>query len=183
MKKLHLVLTVGMLTITSCQPKKLDKKMAESMILEKNHYPKIIDYDVFRNDPVHAYTILKSGLVEKGYVKVLERKRIGDTASTVSFTAAAKPFLLPTPEEDKVVSHIQRVKIGEANFGGIKEISIMSSGNKAVVSYYTIQNKNVFAAVRKNPISDTIIHQSYFIREDSRWKIMDKKNELEFLAF
>jgi hypothetical protein len=148
MKKLPYILTVTILTMTGCQPKTLDEKLATTLIKEKNHYPTIVDYDVFCDDPEYAYTIFKSGLIEKGFVKVLQSKKFGDTTSFVSFTAGAKPYLLPTPTDDKI-SKIQRVKIADEEFGAIAIIRIMNSGNKAVVAYYTIRKKNVLLLLLK----------------------------------
>jgi hypothetical protein len=182
MKKLSCILTLVILILTGCQPKTLDEKLATALILEKNHYPIIVDHDIFCDDPAHAYTILKSGLVEKGFVKVLQSKKFGDTTVFVSFTAAAKPYLLSTPASDKI-SKIQRVKVADEVFGAIKEIRIMSSGNKAIVEYTTIRKKNIFAAAIKNGLKDTLNHQVYFIRADNGWQLLDKKSEIEFLSF
>ncbi|MCC9073511.1 hypothetical protein LNQ49_18195 [Flavobacterium sp. F-65] len=182
MKKLSCIWTLLILIITGCQPKKLDEKLATALILEKNHYPTIVDHDIYCNDPAHAYTIFKSGLVEKGFVKVLQNKKFGDTISFVSFTSAAKPYLLPTPLADKI-SKIQRVKVADEEFGAIKGIRIMSSGNKAIVEYTTIRKKNIFAAVIKNGLKDTLTHEVYFIRTDDGWQLMDKKSEIEFLSY
>ncbi|RUT68505.1 hypothetical protein D0817_20465 [Flavobacterium cupreum] len=182
MKKLSYILTIVILIITSCQPKKLDEKLAATLILEKNHYPAIVDHDIFCGDPAHANTIFKSGLVEKGFVKVLQTRKFGDTTSFVSFTSAAKPYLLPTPTSDKI-SKIQRVKVADEVFGSITAIRIMSSGNKAIVEYITIRKKNIFAAAIKNGLKDTLTHEVYFIRNEDGWKLLDKKSEIEFLSF
>ncbi|MCV9926303.1 hypothetical protein OIU83_01460 [Flavobacterium sp. LS1R49] len=182
MKKLPFILTAVILIITSCQPKKLDEKLATELIIDKKRYPKIVDHDIFCNDPAHAYTIFKSGLVEKGFVKVLQSKKFGDTTSFVSFTSAAKPYLLPTTADDKI-SKIQRVKVANEEFGAIGAIRIMSSGNKAIVEYTTIRRKNDFAAAMKNGLRDTVNHEAYFLRTDDGWQLMDKKSEIEFLSY
>ena len=182
MKKLTYILTIVILIITSCQPKKLDEKLATTLILEKKHYPSIVEHDIFCGDPAHAYTIFKSGLVEKGFVKVLQLKKFGDTTSYVSFTPVAKPYLLPTTASDKI-SKIQRVKVADEEFGSITAIRIMSSGNKAVVEYITIRRKNVFAAAIRNGLKDTLNHEVYFIRIDDGWQLLDKKSEIEFLSY
>ncbi|MFH6936367.1 hypothetical protein [Flavobacterium sp. FlaQc-30] len=182
MKNLLCILTVMILIITGCQPEKLDEKLAATLILEKNHYPTIVYHDIFCGDPTHAYTIFKSGLVEKGFVKVLQTRKFGDTTSFVSFTAAAKPYLLPTPADDKM-SKIQRVKVADEEFGAIKGLRIMSSDNKAIVEYTTIRRKNVFAAAMKNGLKDTLHHEVYFIRNHDGWQLMDKKSEIEFLSY
>ncbi|WP_348823358.1 hypothetical protein [Flavobacterium aestuarii] len=181
MKKLLCILAVSIM-ITGCHTRTLDEESATALILEKNHYPKIVDHDIFCNDPVHAYTIFKSGLIKQGFVKVLQSKKFGDTIPFVSFTAAAKPYLLPTPPEDKIYK-IQRVKIADEEFGAIAAIRIMSSGTKAIVTYSTIRRKNVFAKAVKNGVKDTLKHEIYFIQTDDGWRIMDKKSEIEFLAF
>ncbi|MFV8354905.1 hypothetical protein ACNQGB_01815 [Flavobacterium sp. XS1P32] len=182
MKKLSYILTVVILLITGCQLKTLDEKLATALIIEKNHYPTIVDHDIFCNDPVHAYTIFKSGLVEKGLVKVLQSKKFGDTTSFVSFTDAAKPYLLPTSKGDKRYK-IQRVKIANEEFSAIAAIRIMSSDNKAIVTYNTVLRKNVFAVAVKNGLQDTLNHEVYFIRTNDGWQLMDKKSEIEFLSF
>ncbi|RKR08890.1 hypothetical protein C8C83_0485 [Flavobacterium sp. 90] len=182
MKNLSYILATMILIITGCQPKKLDEKLATALILEKNHYPTIVDHDIFCGDPTHAYTIFKSGLVEKGFVKVLQTKKFGDTTAFVSFTPAARPYLLPTPAADKK-HKIQRVKVADEEFGAIVAIRIMSSGNKAIVEYTTIRKKNVFAAAIKNGLKDTLIHEVYFILADEGWRLLDKKSEIEFLSF
>lgn len=182
MKKLPCILTTAILLITGCHPKKLDEKLAAELIIEKNHYPTTVDHDIFCNDPEHAYTIFKSGLIEKGFVKVLQSKKLGDTTSFVSFTAAAKPYLLPTPKDDKIYK-IQRVKVADEEFGGITAIRIMSSGNKAIITYNTVCKKNVFATAMKNGLRDTLNHEVYFILTDDGWLLMDKKSEIEFLSF
>lgn len=182
MKKLSYILTLIILIVAACQPKKLDEKLATALILKKNHYPAIVHHDIFCGDPTHAYVIFKSGLVEKGFVKVLQTRKFGDTTAFVSFTAAAKPYLLPTPAADKK-HKIQRVKAADEEFGAIKEIRIMSSGNKAIAAYTTILRKNVFAAAIKNGLKDTLNHEVYFIRADDGWKLMDKKSEIEFLSY
>lgn len=182
MKKLPYILATVILIITSCQPKKLDEKLATALILEKNHYPTIVDHDIFCGDPAHAYTIFKSGLVEKGFVKVLQTRKFADTTAFVSFTSAAKPYLLPTPAADKI-SKIQCVKVADEEFGAIVAIRIMNSGNKAIVEYTTIRKKNVFAAAIKNGLKDTLSHEVYFIRADDGWLLLDKKSEIEFLSY
>lgn len=182
MKKLSYILTTVILIITGCHPKKLDEKLATALILEKKHYPTIVHHDIFCGDPAHAYTIFKSGLVEKGFVKVLQTRKFGDTTAFVSFTPAAKPYLLPTTASDKK-HKIQRVKVADEEFGAIKAIRIMSSGNKAIVEYTTIRRKNVFAVAIKNGLKDTLNHEVYFIRNDNGWKLMDKKSEIEFLSY
>jgi hypothetical protein len=182
MKKLPYTLTILILIITGCHPKKLDEKLATALILEKKHYPTIVHHDIFCGDPTHAYIIFKSGLVEKGFVKVLQSKKFGDTTAFVSFTTAAKPYLLHTPADDKT-SKIQRVKVADEEFGAIKEIRMMSSDNKAIVEYTTIRRKNVFAASIKNGLKDTLSHEVYFILADDGWRLLDKKAEIEFLSF
>lgn len=182
MKKLPYILNAIILLTTGCQPKKLDEKLATALIKEEYHYPKIVDYDIFCDDPAHAYTIFKSELVEKGFVKVLQTKKFGDTTSFVSFTVAAKPYLLPTPAVDKK-HKIQRVKVANEEFGAIEAIRIMSSGNKAIVEYTTIRRRNVFASAIKNGLKDTVSHEIYFIRTDDGWLLMDKKSEIEFLSY
>jgi hypothetical protein len=182
MKKLSYILTTVILMFAGCQSITLDEKLATALILEKYHYPIIVDHDIFCGDPAHAYTILKSGLVEKGFVKILQTKKFGDTTAFVSFTPAAKPYLLPTPATDKK-HKIQRVKVADEEFGSIEAIRIMNSGNRAIVKYTTIRKKNIFATAIKNGLKDTLTHEIYFIRTDDGWLLMHKTPEIEFLFY
>lgn len=181
MKKIPNILATVILVITGCSTKTLDEQTAREIIIKEYNLPRIIDHDIFCNDPTHAYTILKSGLVEKGFVKVLQSKKFDDTTSFVSFTSAAKQYLLTTPKDDKT-SKIQRVKVGDEEFDKIKDIRIMSSENKAIVTYSVIRKKSIFAAAMKNPMSDTVTRKVFFIRTSDGWQLT-KKSEIEFLAF
>jgi hypothetical protein len=182
MKKLPYFLNAIILLMTGCQPKRLDEKLAIALIKEEYHYPKIVDHYIFCDDPLHAYTIFKSGLVEKGFVEVLHSKKFGDTTAFVSFTAAAKPYLLSTPAADKKYK-IQRVKVADEEFGSIEAIRIMNYGNRAIVKYTTIRKKNIFATAIKNGLKDTLTQEIYFIRTDDGWLLMHKTPEIEFLSY
>jgi hypothetical protein len=72
-----------------------------------------MDYYIFCGDPEHAYRVLKSGLEEKGLVVVDRTQKLMDVGKPlVHFTAAAKPYLLPTSKED-TESDIQKIKIAD----------------------------------------------------------------------
>lgn len=182
MKKIPKIISATViLLITGCSSKTLDEQTAREIISKEYGYPRLIDHDIFCNDPAHAYTLLNSGLVEKGLVKVLKSKKFGDSTSIISFTSAAKPYLLPTPKEDKTYK-IQRVKVADEKFGEIKDIRIMTSGNKAIVTYSRIRKKSIFSAAMKKPLSDTLTSKVYFVRTSEGWQLT-KNPEIEFLAF
>lgn len=181
MKKLSYFFIAVIIMTPGCTTKTLDEPTAIEVISKDYPYPRIVDHDIFCGDPTHAYKILQAGLEAKGLVTILQIRKFGDTTSFVKFTNAAKPYLLPTPKEDRI-HKIQRVKVADEEFGAIKNIAIMSSKNKAIVSYTVIRKKTVFADAMKNPMSDTLQRKAYFIRTDDGWQTT-KNSELDFLAF
>ncbi|MFE3872221.1 hypothetical protein ACFX5F_13410 [Flavobacterium sp. ZS1P70] len=78
MKKLSCILTVVIITITSCTNKTLDEKTAIELIKKEYQYPRILDYDIYRSDPEHARKVLNSGLEEKGMVTVQRTQKLKD---------------------------------------------------------------------------------------------------------
>lgn len=182
MKKLPYILTVTIILMTGCNMNKLDQKTATELIIKKHQYPRVMDHYVFRGDPEHALMILKSGLEQKGLVVVQRTQKLMDAGKPlVDFTAAAKPYLLPTSKED-IESHIQKVKIADEAFDAIKEIRIMSSGKKAIVTYSTVRKNTVFASVLKKSLPQTAEYTVYFVLTEDGWQLINK-SDIEFIAF
>lgn len=182
MKKLPYILTAAIILMIGCSSKKLDQEMAIELIKKEYQYPKVLDYDVFCSDPEHARKILKAGLEEKGLVIVQRTQKLKDIGKPlIQFTKAARSYFLPTSEEDKEY-HIQKVKIADEEFDSIKEITIASSGKKAIVKYTTMRKNTVFASLLKNDLSTTKQNEAYFLLTENGWKIV-KKSDFEFIEF
>lgn len=176
MKKLSILLMTLSFIALGCNSKSLNEKSATEQIIKKYQYPKIVDYEIFCGDPVHAKRILDSGLEEKGLVKVVRVQTFKDLGKPlIYFTDLAKPYLMETPEVDRE-HKIQRVKIGVLRFGGIIKILADSSNkNVAVVEYTTILEKNSFAVLWMTlPIKQ--IEKAYFLMTDDGWQLIDKKD-------
>lgn len=180
MKKLPYILTVAIILMTGCTTNKLDQKTATELINKKYQYSKVLDYDIYCSDPEHARKVLKAGLEEKGLVIVKRRQKLEDIGNPlIQFTDSAKPYLLPTSENEQKLN-IQKVKIAEEDFDKIKEIKIASSGKKAIVEYSTIRKNTVFASLLKNGLVTTKQHKVYFSLTESGWQIVNK-SDVEFM--
>ncbi|MFV8466969.1 hypothetical protein [Flavobacterium sp. LB1P62] len=176
MKKLSYILTVVIITITSCTNKTLDEKTAIELIKKEYHYPRVLDYDIYRSDPEHARKVLKSGLEEKGMVTVQRTQKLKDIGEPlIHFTDAANPYFLPTSEDDKK-SNIQKVKIAVEGFGAIKEIMILNSGKMAIVEYSTVRNNTVFGSLLRKGSSRIKQHKAHFLLMENGWRIMSKSD-------
>jgi hypothetical protein len=180
MKRLTYILTVVIITMTSCTIEPLDQKMAMELLIKEYQYPQVLDYDIYCSDPEHAKMVLKSGLEEMGLVTVKRTQKLKDIGTPlIHFTANAKPYFLPTSEDDKK-SNIQKVKIADEEFGAIMEIKILNSGDKAIVSYTTMRNKTIFGTLLRKATSTTKPYKAYFILTESGWQIV-KKSDIDLL--
>lgn len=176
MKKLPYILTVAIITMTGCNTKKLDEKMAIELINNEYQYPQVLDHDIYCSDPVHARKVLKAGLEEKGLVIVQRTQKLKDIGKPLMhFTDAAKPYFLPTSEDDKKIN-IQKVKIADENFDKIKEIKIWNSGKMAIVEYSTVRNNTIFGSLLRKGSSTIKEHKAYFILMENGWQIMNKSD-------
>lgn len=180
MKRLTYILTVVIITMNSCTIEPLDQKMAMELLIKEYQYPQVLDYDIYCSDPEHAKMVLKSGLEEMGLVTVKRTQKLKDIGTPlIRFTANAKPYFLPTSEDDKK-SNIQKVKIADEEFGAIMEIKILNSGDKEIVSYTTMRNKTIFGTLLRKATSTTKPYKAYFILTESRWQIV-KKSDIDSL--
>jgi hypothetical protein len=176
MKKLSYILTVVIITITSCTNKTLDEKTAIELIKKEYHYPRVLDYNIYCSDPAHARKVLQAGLEEKGMVTVQRTQKLKDIGKPlIHFTDAAKPYFLPTSEDDKK-SNIQKVKIADEKFGKIKEIKIWNSGKMAIVEYTTVRNNTIFGTLLRKGSSTIKEHKAYFVLMENGWQVMNKSD-------
>ena len=180
MKRLTYILTVVIITMTSCTIEPLDEKMAMELLLKEYQYPQVLDYDIYCSDPEHAKMVLKSGLEEMGLVTVKRTQKLKDFGTLlIHFKANAKPYFLPTSEDD-IKSNIQKVKIADEEFGAILEIKILNSGDKAIVSYTAMRNKTIFGTLLRKATSTRKPYKAYFILTESGWQIV-KKSDIDLL--
>ncbi|RKR05172.1 hypothetical protein C8C83_4505 [Flavobacterium sp. 90] len=176
MKKAVKILLALTFILTGCNSKGLDNKTAEDLIIQKYKYPKIVYYDVFCGDPVHARRAIDEGLEEKGLVTVDRTQKFKDIGNPlIHFTDSAKPYLLETPEEDKKYN-IQRVKIADERFGEITRI-LSNTSNKeiTIVEYTIVRDKNDFGPLWKN-LDNKSKRKEYFYFTDEGWQIIDKSD-------
>jgi hypothetical protein len=90
MKRLIYILTVVIITMTSCTTEPLDEKMAMELLIKAYQYPQVLDYDIYCSDPEHAKMVLKSGLEEMGLVTVKRTQKLKDIGTPlIHFTANA----------------------------------------------------------------------------------------------
>jgi hypothetical protein len=161
--------------ITSCSNSLTRKKAFE--LLNEN-YPKKLYYQIFTADQDYAANVKRAGLIKDGLITI-------DTNATfpnkcIFFTDNAKDLLVPTPEDEKELRAIQRVKVGEWKLKEITGINL--SENKATVEYvHEISNITPFAKLYKNPpkVGETRKEVAYFIKYDDGWRL-DKTNGLDF---
>lgn len=172
MKKLSILLMTLSFIALGCNSKSLNEKTATEQIIKKYQYPKIVDYEIFCGDPVHAKRILDSGLEEKGLVKIVRVQTFKDLGKPlIYFTDLAKPYLLETPEADRE-HKIQKVKIGMQDFDGITTIVADSNKKIAIVEYNTIRKMNVFGVLMKD-LAIKKKEKAYFLLSDDGWQIID----------
>lgn len=175
MKKLFLIILIAGL-LAGCSSKELSREDASRIIKQEMHYPKVVDYDIFCSDPVHARKVIDAGLEEKGLVTVQRTQKLKDIGKPlVSFTEKAKPNLLPTPEKDKKYE-IQKVKIADEEFVNVTGIQ-MSEGGKTAVAEYTTAYKNVsdFAVLINRNYNQPDTSKAYFALYDDGWRLERKK--------
>lgn len=169
MKNTNYLLVMLCILILGCKDKNLDAAKATELIMEEKEFPKILDHDIFCGDPAHAKRMLDAGFEEKGFVSIMHVRTLNDIGKPfITFKHAAKPYLLPTPPEDRNYK-IQKVKIGTEEFDKVLDVSISSDGKKAIATYSTNWRTNIFAELR-NGIPKRKEHKAYFILTDQGWK-------------
>jgi hypothetical protein len=174
MKKLTIIFLIATI-LGGCNSKKeLSKEEASKIIKQDNQYPRVIDYEIYCSDPVYAKKVIDAGLEQQGLVTVQHNQQVKDVGKPlIQFTDKAKPYLLPTSEEDKKTD-IQKVKIADEELVDVTNIQTIEDGKKAVAEYKTAyKNISGFSALTKiNNQSAT--RKAYFSLFDDGWKL-DKK--------
>ena len=174
MKKVIIIFLIASL-IGGCNSKKeLSKEEASKIIKQENKYPRVIDYEIYCSDPVYVKKVIDAGLEQQGLVTVQRNQQLKDVGKPlIEFTDKAKPYLLPTSDEDKKTD-IQKVKIADEELVDVTNIQTMEDGKKAIAEYTTAyKNISGFSALTKiNNQSAT--HKAYFSLFDDGWKLEKK---------
>lgn len=124
-------------------------------------YPKVIDYDVYCSDPIHANKLLDEGLEDNGMVTVQKTQKLKDIGNLlIRFTDKAKPYFLPTPNKDKKLD-IQKVKIADEV---ITDVKILETIDQTTTVEYTASYKNItpFATLLKTDFKESKKHIAHF---------------------
>lgn len=146
------------------------------MLKQEEQFPRVYDHDIFCGDPSHAKKVLDAGLENEGLLTVKRTQKIGDIGKPlIEFTDKAKPYLLPTLEEDKS-SNIQKVKIADEEMVEVTGIKSGSEGKSAVVEYITAyKNITPFAVLVRTDLKKQPIRTAYFSLYDDGWRLERKK--------
>jgi len=105
MKKLLFILLSAGSILSGCDTNELKKEEALLIINKELNYPHVVDYDIFCSDPVHAKKLLDARLETSGMVTIQKTQKLKEIGKPmVQFTDKAKPYLLPTPDKDKVLN-------------------------------------------------------------------------------
>lgn len=101
------------------------------------YVPGPMDHSIFLAEPEQARIALSSNLDEDGFLNV-KQDAAGNTL--VEFTEKAKPYLLPTSEDDRAM-HIQKVKLADEDLVEVTGIQTSTDGKTAIVEFTTaLQN-------------------------------------------
>jgi len=171
MKKI-MNLCMAVVLFAACSSDKLDRDKALQLIQEKKLYPKVISYNVFTADPVHARRMLDAGLESSGLLTVQRTQKLIDVGKPlITFTDMAKPYLLPTSDEDHK-DNIQLVKIADEDFEEITGVQLLDGEKHAVVEYKTsFKNITPFSPLSRLKLNEKNIHKAYFSLYDDGWRL------------
>jgi|SRR5665647_2815736 len=173
MKKLLFILISAGVILSGCNPaRELKKDEALKIINKELNYPRVIDYDIFRSDPAHAKKLLDAGLETSEMVTIQKTQKLKDIGKLmVQFTDKAKPYLLPTPDKDKVLN-VQKVKIADEE---VKDISLTQDGenkNTIWVEYTTVyKNVTPFSVLLKKNLMEPIPHKVQLSLSEQGWML------------
>lgn len=171
MKKLIFTLIFAGVILSGCNhAPKLSNDEALQIINKELNYPKIVDFDIYCSDPAFAKKLLDAGMETEGMITVQKTQKLKDIGTPlIQFTDKAKPYLLPTPQNDKE-NDIQKVKIADEE---VSDISITKDGeNKnAVWVEYTSVCKNItpFSVLMKRNLNEQVRHKVQFSLTDDGW--------------
>ena len=171
MKKLLFILISAGVILSGCNPaRELKKDEALKIINKELNYPRVIDYDIFCSDPEYAKKLLNAGLEISGMITIQKTQKLKDIGKPlVQFTEKAKPYLLSTPNKDKVLD-IQKVKIADKE---VKDIQIKPDreNRNAVWVEYTTVYKNItpFSVLLKKNLKEPIPYKVQFSLSANGW--------------
>lgn len=171
MKKI-MNLCMAVVLFAACSSDKLDRDKALQLIQEKKLYPKVISYNVFTADPVHARRMLDAGLESSGMLTVQRTQKLIDVGKPIiAFTDMAKPYLLPTSEGDRK-DNIQLVKIADEELENITGVKLLDGEKHAVVEYKTsFKNITPFSPLSRLKLNGENTHKAYFSLYDDGWRL------------
>ncbi|WP_316834998.1 hypothetical protein [Pedobacter nutrimenti] len=183
MKTIVLMLSfLATIVFCGCGNDNLDAATAKKLILEKEKYPRVFDYDVSCGDMTVAKEFLDLGLEEQGLVTIMKSQTMSQLSMPwITFTEKSKPYLLPRSEQDLKYKG-QPVKLADLTFGEIKGIVMGKDGKVAMVQYSLLyKNLTPFIKLIKRDLNKEELHKAYFVRYDTGWQ-MDKNGEILFMG-
>jgi len=182
MKNTKLIFLLFCILCASCNKNELTRDKAKELILKDHKYPYAFDWRIYCGDPDYGAKVMRTNLEEKGFVTLRRTYGWFNSGAFISLTAKAKPYLLPTPEKDKV-RKIQEVKLADVNFGEITGVKKNENGKNAIVefsTYYT--NPTPFAVlIPAKDFKKADTSRVYFSLYDDGWRI-EKKPGVEFMG-
>jgi hypothetical protein len=171
MKKLLFALILVGVILSGCnQAPKLTQDEALQIISKELNYPRVIDYDIFCSDPAHAKSLLDAGLETSGMVTVQKTQKLKDIGKPlVQLTEKANPYLLLTPDKDKVLD-VQKVKIADEKINDVQINPDPENKNTVWVEYTTVyKNVTPFGVLMKKDLKKPVQHKVQFSLTDSGW--------------
>ena len=175
--KTSLIVYTACLIIAACSSnEELSREEALRLIQQDKQYPKVIDYDIYRSDPQFARAVLDAGLEKEGLVTVQRTHKLADIGEPlIEFTDKAKPYMLPTSDEDRKMD-IQKVKIADEELVEVTGIQTMGDGKQATAEYTTAyKNISDFSALTKTNFSQTATYKAYFMLYDNGWRLQKEQ--------
>ncbi len=174
--KILISMVLACLLITGCSKNELDREKAMA-ILQDGHYPQVIDYNIFCNDPEYGSRAIDAGLEDAELVTVKRKVKLIDFGKEpiISFTEKARPYLLKTSAEDRK-SWVQKVKLADEELVEVTGILLDASGKTATIEYTTsFKNVTPFAKLDKGDYTKIATHQATFAKYDDGWRWERKK--------
>lgn len=164
--------------LCSCDSNELNREEAFAIIKRDLNYPKTVDYYLFCGDPKHAGNLLEAGLEAKGLVTVKRTVKLRDFGKEpiIQFTEKAKPYLLPTSEEDKKYK-IQKVKLAEEDIIEVTGIHRMEDG-KTAIAEYKVGYKEITefsSLIPEKDYTQQATKRAYLALYDDGWRLQKRR--------
>lgn len=179
MKNALLTLFAALILISGCSDDKreLSREEAMNLIKQEAKYPKVVDYDIFCDDPEFAKKVLDAGLETQGLLTVQRTQKLGDVVKPIiQLSGKAQPYLLPTPEKDKSIN-IQKVKLAEEELKEVTGIKMMEDGESAVAEYTTtFTNVTPLSELVNTDFKKENTRQATFSLYDDGWRLEKKQD-------